>query len=97
VQAPHAPGGRFSKADFAVDLPARTVTCPAGRLPGHPPEGRAQDRPPHAPETRRPEGPRPGRLKAGADFALLAASVNLARLAVLGLVRSGATWEVRPT
>ena len=38
-----------------------------------------------------------GRLKVGADFALLAAAVNLARLAVLGLVRSGATWAVRPT
>ena len=38
-----------------------------------------------------------GRLKVGADFALLAASVNLARLAVLGLVSSGATWAVRPT
>jgi IS5 family transposase len=36
-----------------------------------------------------------GRLKVGADFALLAAAVNLARLAVLGLVHSGTTWAVR--
>jgi len=36
-----------------------------------------------------------GRLKVGADFALLAAAVNLARLAVLGLVRSGGTWATR--
>ena len=36
-----------------------------------------------------------GRLKVGADFALLAAAVNLARLAVLGLVRSGTTWAIR--
>ncbi len=36
-----------------------------------------------------------GRPKVGADFALLAAAVNLARLAVLGLVRSGPTWALR--
>ena len=36
-----------------------------------------------------------GRQKVGADFALLAGAVNLARLAVLGLVRSGGTWTVR--
>ena len=36
-----------------------------------------------------------GRQKVGADFALLAAAVNLARLAVLGLVRSGGTWATR--
>lgn len=38
-----------------------------------------------------------GRPRVAADFALLAAAVNLARLAVLGLVRSGPTWAVRPT
>ena len=38
-----------------------------------------------------------GRQKVGADFSLLAAAVNLARLAVLGLARSGGTWAVRPT
>jgi len=38
-----------------------------------------------------------GRPKVGADFSLLAAAVNLARLAVLGLVRIGPTWAVRPS
>lgn len=33
-----------------------------------------------------------GRLKSAADFALLAAGVNLARLAVLGLAHQGGTW-----
>ena len=37
-----------------------------------------------------------GRQKVGADFALLAAAVNLARLAVLGLTGSGGAWAVRP-
>ncbi len=38
-----------------------------------------------------------GRTKVGADFALLAAAVNLARLAVLGLLgRSGRGWAVAP-
>ena len=37
-----------------------------------------------------------GRLKVGADFALLAAAVNLARLARLGLTGTGGTWAVRP-
>ena len=36
-----------------------------------------------------------GRPKVAADFALLAAAVNLARLAVLGLVRSGPAWAMR--
>jgi hypothetical protein len=35
-----------------------------------------------------------GRLKVAADFALRAAAVNLARLAVLGLVRSEAGWAI---
>jgi hypothetical protein len=30
VQAPVAPAGHFSKARFAIDLPAGAVTCPAG-------------------------------------------------------------------
>ncbi|MFV2062965.1 MAG: transposase, partial [Chloroflexota bacterium] len=38
-----------------------------------------------------------GRPKVAADFALLAAAVNLARLAVLGIFRSGPTWAVGPT
>jgi IS5 family transposase len=37
-----------------------------------------------------------GRCKVGADFALLAAAVNLARLAVLRLVRSDAIWATQP-
>ncbi len=37
-----------------------------------------------------------GRPRVAADFALLAAAVNLARLALLGLVRVGPTWAVRP-
>ena len=36
-----------------------------------------------------------GRPKVAADFALLAAAVNLARLAVLGLVGAGPGWTVR--
>lgn len=37
-----------------------------------------------------------GRLKVGADFSLLAAAVNLARLAVLGATGSGGSWATRP-
>ena len=36
-----------------------------------------------------------GRLKVAADFALRAAAVNLARLAVFGLTAVGGTWAVR--
>jgi len=36
-----------------------------------------------------------GRPKVAADFALLAAAVNLARLAVLGLVGGGPSWAIR--
>jgi len=155
VQAPNALGGRFSKDDFAIDLAARTVTCPAGRVAPFrglvkvtaefgracaacplasrctsSPEGRtiaigpreallvrgrAAQRDPAwradyratrplverkiAHLMRRRHGGRRarvrGRLKVGADFALLAAAVNLARLAVLGLVRSGGTWATQ--
>jgi len=38
-----------------------------------------------------------GRPRVGADFSLLAAAVNLARLAVLGLSRQGAGWAIRAT
>lgn len=31
VQAPVAPDGHFTKDEFTIDLPAGTVTCPAGR------------------------------------------------------------------
>ncbi len=158
VQPPVAPGGRFTKADFRVDLAARTVSCPAGRMAplrrhgrlsiasfgaacaGCPlatrctsskdgrtiavgphearlARGRAAGRDPAwladyratrpkverkiAHLMRRRHGGRRarvrGRSRVGADFALLAAAVNLARLAVLGLVRSGGGWAVQPT
>jgi hypothetical protein len=158
VQPPNAPGGRFTKDDFAVDLDAGTVTCPAGRVArltrhgrgesrarfrsacaGCPlatrctasasgraieigphearlAEGRAATRDPAwmadyratrpkverklAHLVRRQHGGRRarvrGRLKVGADFSLLAAAVNLARLAVLGVTGSGGSWAVRP-
>ena len=35
-----------------------------------------------------------GQIKVGADFSLLAAAVNLARLAVLGLISVGGSWSV---
>ena len=158
VQPPSAPGGRFSKADFTVDLGARTVTCPAGRratLQRHgrvsiagfgvacaacplaarcttSNEGRTITVGPHEERLRRGRAAgrdpawladyratRPkierkiahlmrrrhggrrarvrGKARVGADFALLAAAVNLARLAVLGLVRTGPAWAVRAT
>ena len=158
VQPPVAPAGRFSKDAFTIDLAARTVTCPAGRvapLRGAGPvaiasfgaacagcpladrctsstEGRtisvgaheaqlararaAQRDPAWRADYRatRPKVERKighlmrrrhggrrarvrGRPKVAADFSLLAAAVNLARLAVLGLVRTGPTWAVRTT
>lgn len=156
VPASTAPAGHFSKDDFVVDLAARTVTCPAGRVArfarhgagfqarfrsacgGCPlasrcttsPSGRRIEIGPHeallargraasrdpawradyratrplierkiAHLMRRRHGGRRarvrGRLKVGADFALLAAAVNLARLAVLRLVRSNGRWVAR--
>ena len=155
VQAPNRLGGRFSKDDFAIDLAARTVTCPAGRVAPfrgvvkvtaefgracaacplvtrctssaegrtiaiHVHEarlaaGRAAAREPAwladyratrplverkiAHLMRRRHGGRRarvrGRLKVAADFALLAAAVNLARLAVLGLTGSSGTWATQ--
>jgi hypothetical protein len=157
-QPPTAAGGRFPKDQFAVDLDARTVTCPAGVTAPIRPSGR--DR--HAGEAkfgtacracplaaqctksregrtitigphearlaaarlrqqdpawkadykatrpkverkighlmRRRHGGRRARVRGqarvAADFALLAAAVNLARLAVLGLARHGGTWTV---
>jgi len=157
VQAPSGVSGHFTKDDFAIDLDARTVTCPAGRVARFnrhgtgfqvrfraacadcplrsrcttsasgraiaigPQEallarGRAATRDPVwradyratrplverklAHLVRRRHGGRRarvrGRLKVGADFALLAAAVNLARLARLGITGSGGTWAVRP-
>jgi hypothetical protein len=157
VQPAHGVPGLFTKDDFAIDLVARTVTCPAGRTvslirhaPGfearfrsacstcplaarcttaadgrrvhiHPHEallvaGRAATRDPAwladyratrpkverklAHLMRQRHGGRRarvrGRCKVGADFSLLAAAVNLARLARLGITGSGGTWAVRP-
>jgi transposase len=47
AQPSSAPKGLFSKDDFVIDLEARTVTCPAGRVAAIPPlraRGRAQAR-----------------------------------------------------
>ncbi len=151
--------GHFTKDDFAIDLDAATVTCPAGRVARltHQARGEMQARfrsacatcplaarcttaaggrritvGPH--ETRlatgrastrdpawladyratRPKVERKlahlvrrrhggrrarvrGSLKVGADFALLAAAVNLARLAVLGITGGGGTWAATRT
>jgi hypothetical protein len=158
VQPPSAPGGRFSKDEFAIDTDAGTVTCPAGvtvslrpisgggvasfgmacaacplaarcttdrrgrtvkvgphearltraRVAGRDAAWRADYRA-NRPRVerriahlmRRRHGGRRvrvrGRTKVAADFSLLAAAVNLARLAVLGLVRQGPGWAVRAT
>ena len=156
VQPPASVNGHFPKDRFAIDLQAKTVSCPAGvTVPI-----RASGRDRHAGEARfgaacracplaarctsardgrritigphearlaaarilqadpawradyratRPKVERKighlmrrrhggrrarvrGQLKVAADFALLAAAVNLARLAVLGVTASGGTW-----
>ena len=158
VQPSHALPGRFSKDAFTVDLAARTVTCPAGRVATftdgdrerhayfgractacplvarctNSPHGRTITISPHeallvagrtatrdpawrddyratrpkverkiAHLVRRRHGGRRarvrGRSRVGADFALLAAAANLARLAVLGLFRSGGIWVAATT
>jgi len=155
VQQPVAPGGRFPKSEFQIDLDARTVTCPAnhtvqmtqvksgqlasfaGLCAGCPlasqctasPSGRtihisryerqlANARARQAdPDwktdythtrpkverkishlTRRKHGGRRARVrgkpKVSADFQLLAAAINLARLAVLGLTRQSGEWAM---
>jgi len=158
VQPPVAPGGRFSKDEFAIDTDAGSVTCPAGVTVSLRPvaggamasfgmacaacplaarcttdrRGRSIRVGPHEAQLtraraasrdaawradyranrpkverriahlmRRRHGGRRarvrGRLKVTADFSLLAAAVNLARLAVLGLFRQGPGWAVRAT
>jgi DDE family transposase/transposase-like protein DUF772 len=153
VQAPNAPGGRFAKDAFAIDLEAGTVTCPAGQTTalraikdghiahfGHACQGcplaercttsadgrsihvglyeqqltraRARQTDPAwkadytatRPKVerkishlmRRRHGGRRARVrghtKVNADFALLAAAVNLARLATLGVRRQPGGW-----
>jgi hypothetical protein len=151
VQAANAPGGRFSKDVFTVDLEAGQVTCPNrvtapirphrdgggaahfgsacaacllaaqcttaknGRVitisprEEYPAQGRARSTDPAwlaayratrpkierkiAHLMRRRHGGRRarfrGRAKVAADFALLAAAVNVARLGVLGIMPTG--------
>ncbi len=146
--------GHFTKDDFAIDLDAGSVTCPAGQVArltrhgrgewqarfrsacamcplsaqcttsaggrsieigpheAHLATGRTASRDPAwladyratrpkverklAHLMRRRHGGRRARVrgtpKVAADFALLAAAVNLARLAVLGLSGNGGTW-----
>jgi len=156
VQPPAAPAGRFAKDEFAIDLEAATVTCPAGQVSvlrtltdgqiarfgaacaGCPlaerctasPNGRtihvtahearlqrARQRQTDPAWTadyratrpkverkighlmRRKHGGRRARMrgqtKIDADFSLLAAAVNLARLAALGL--TGPTGQAAAT
>jgi len=160
VQPPVAPGGRFPKDRFTIDLGAGTVTCPAdvtvpiraaeagggtaafagacagcplaaqcptaktgrtisiGRYEAEPTRARATQQDPAwraeyratRPKVerklghlmRRRHGGRRARVrgqtKVGADFALLAAAVNLARFGVLGLTRvAGPGWAVAPS
>jgi len=155
TQPPRAPGGRFSKAQFGIDLHAGTVGCPAGHTVGLRPvkngqiarfgklcagcplaskcttsrsgrtihlgqhehqlaAARAQQSDPDwrtdytqtrpkverkiAHLMRRKHGGRRARVrgstKVTADFQLLAAAVNLARFAVLGLTREPAGWAL---
>jgi hypothetical protein len=156
TQPPRAPGGRFTKADFTIDLHAGTVTCPAdhtvtlrqlknhrqiarfGKLCHGCPladrctasrkgrsihlgkherqlaTARAQQTDPGwktdytqtRPKVerkishlmRRKHGGRRARVrgstKVAADFSLLAAAVNLARFAVLGLDRQPEGWTL---
>jgi hypothetical protein len=42
VQAPNAPGGRFPKSEFRIDLDAGTVSCPAGNTVALTPAGDGQ-------------------------------------------------------
>jgi len=153
VQPPVAPGGRFTKDAFRIDLAAGTVTCPAGLAAPLRPfgdgriarfgavcaacplaarcttakDGRSIYAGPYEEQLarararqaspgwkagyratrpkverkighlmRRRHGGRRarvrGQVKVAADFALLAAAVNLARLAVLGLASHAGTW-----
>ncbi len=153
VQPPVAPGGRFAKDAFTIDLQAGRVTCPAGQIAtlravrdgqiagfgqachGCPlaeqcttsTDGRTIHLGPHEQQLTRARerqrdpawkddytATRPkverkiahlmqrkhggrrarvrGQTKVNADFTLLAAAVNLARLATLGLTRQAGGW-----
>jgi hypothetical protein len=156
VQPPVAPGGRFAKDQFNIDLKGGTVSCPAGHTVALKPAGKGQlaqfgavcaDCPlaercttakdgrtiylgPYEQQlarararqsdpawkanykatrpkverkiaqlTRRKHGGRRARVrgkpKVKADLALLAAAVNLARLAVLGLHARHGGWQAQ--
>lgn len=158
VQPPLAPGGRFPKDAFQIDLTAGTVSCPAGNTVTLTPAGDGQLArfagacagcplaeqctraaggrtiyvSPHEPQLaqararqkdpawkadytatrprverkishlmRRRHGGRRARVrgkpKVTADFQLLAAAVNLARLGVLGLAHNSSTWTANTT
>jgi len=159
VQPPTAPGGRFAKDRFAIDLDAGTVTCPgAVTVPIRPvtagggnavlgqacaccplatqctsstagraitisryetelTRARAAQKDPAwvadykatRPKVERKIGHLMGRRRGGrrarvrgrtkvaADFSLLAAAINLARLGVLGLHRAGGNWAAATT
>jgi hypothetical protein len=158
AQLPIAPGGRFAKDQFRIDLDAGTVTCPArvttpilpatrggrarfgaacsvcplrnactnslrGRVVAiHPHEtelaaARIRQRDPAwladyratrprverklAHLLRRRHGGRRARVRGlvrvAQDFKLLAAAVNLARFASLGLSSTSSGWQVQPT
>jgi len=155
VQAPNAPGGRYAKDAFGIDLDAGTVTCPAGQTAplrpikdGHiahfgtaccgcplaercttSTDGRSvhvgvyeqQLQRARARQTdpawkadytatrpkverkishliRRRHGGRRarvrGHIKVDADFSLLAAAVNIARLATLGVTHNASGWAL---
>ncbi len=155
VQAPNAPGGRYAKDAFQIDLDAGTVTCPAGQTARLRPvkggqiahfgnacsscpladrcttstagrsievgvyeqqlqRARARQTDPAwkadytatRPKVerkighlmRRRHGGRRSRVrgqtKVDADFSLLAAAVNLARLATLGVTHHTTEWAV---
>jgi hypothetical protein len=158
VQPPTAPGGRFAKDRFAIDLATGTVTCPGrvsvairpakggggvaafgaacadcplatqcttsagGRvitISAYEPQlarARAAQTDPAwradytatrpkverkiAHLMRHRHGGRRARVrsttKVAADFSLLAAAVNLARLGVLGLQRGAGAWQIAP-
>jgi hypothetical protein len=158
TQLPTAPGGRFAKDQFRIDLQAGTVTCPArvttpilpaargggrarfgaacsvcplrqacttsirGRVVAiHPHEAelaaaRTRQRDPAwladyratrpkverklAHLLRRRHGGRRARVRGlvrvGQDFKLLAAAINLARFATLGLSSTADGWQVQP-
>ncbi len=158
TQVPTAPGGRFAKDQFRIDLEAQTVTCPArvtvaviparrgggrarfgaacsvcplrtactssirGRVVAVGPHeaelaaARARQRDPAwradyratrpkverklAHLLRRRHGGRRARVRGlvrvAQDWKLLAAAVNLARFAVLGVHSTTAGWQVQP-